>query len=123
MTKKETAVAKRAESTEYASKDDLFTTGMEEEDFVLPDGKKVRIRSLTRQEAHELSSCKDTAMSEQIGLSGGLVQPKITRKEAETWMLNAGSGYLQPLIQAIQKLSGMAEGADKEAFQEVRPET
>lgn len=102
--------------TEYASKDSLFEAITTEKDFTLPDGKVVRIRAMTRQQAHEISGMKSAALIEQAGISYGLAEPKLTRSEVERWMQAAPSGYFEELSKAITDLSGMTPDAEKVAY-------
>jgi len=104
--------------SEYASADDLLAVGTDEDDYVFPDGKKVRIRALPRGIVHLIADPNTSvAKAEQLGICHGLVQPSLTMTQVGPWMERVGSGYVQGLVEAIQRLSGVQEGASKEAFQ------
>jgi hypothetical protein len=112
-TKKTEETAERT----YSSRDQLLAARCPEEDFELPDGQWVRIRSLTRQEAHEISGMKQGALMEQAALAYGLLEPKMGVRDVEAWMQNVGYGHLEGLVDAVLALSGMKPGAHKEAVQ------
>lgn len=104
--------------TEYASADSLLSVGADEADYVLPDGKVVRIRALPRAISYLIAeSSTSVAKADKLGIRHGVVHPSLTMGQVDAWMETVGTGYLQGLVTAIQQLSGMAEGAGKEAFQ------
>jgi hypothetical protein len=87
------------------------------EDLVLPSGKRVRLRGLSR---HELmfagKGTDDNALIERRNVVACLVVPKMTMAQVEQWQRNsAAGGDFKALSEAIRDRSGIAAGADKSA--------
>jgi hypothetical protein len=55
-----------------------------------------------------------TFQAEVIALSAGLLEPPMTREDVAAWLDRDQSGVFQPIIEAIQRLSGNEAGAGKE---------
>jgi hypothetical protein len=84
------------------------------EQVPLGDGH-VTVRGLTRKEAARMQAAGDDVIrSEAIALSIAVVTPKLTEAEALEWLEQDGSEAIQPVITAIQRLSGSAPGQAKE---------
>ncbi len=109
--------------TEYASADDLAEGDLGDgEDLILPSGKKVLVRGLTRYEAMYATKgltnadgvLTDVALYERRQLVACIVQPKMTLAQVEQWQRKSGAnGDLKVLMDHIKDLSGKGEGADK----------
>jgi hypothetical protein len=103
---------------QYASFDDLVSGSLEDgaEDLILPSGKVVRLRGLSR---HELmfngkGAENDNALIERRNVVSCLLQPKLTLPQVEKWQRNsAAGGDFKVLSERIRDLSGLGEGADK----------
>lgn len=78
----------------------------------LGDGYVV-VRGLTRGEAHETYG-KSTIDAETIAIAYGMVEPAMSRDDVAEWLAADVSGAIQPVITAIQRLSGNEDGAGKE---------
>lgn len=107
----------------YATFDDLTADDVAENvlDVTLPSGKKVRVRGLTRYEIHLGGKIDDASKLEAFNLSTCLIKPKLTREQALAWMKRSSAGGdIAPVTTAIRDLSGLGQGADKRAVQEVR---
>lgn len=107
----------------YISKDALFTArSLPEEDVEIPGRGTVRVRACTRAEvqAFHKAAGGDSGEAERLTLAAGLVAPKITSGEARLWQEASPAGELRPVVAAITRLSGMDEGAAKEAVKTFR---
>lgn len=86
------------------------------EDVELPAGT-VQVRGLTRAEALRVTGRKlEESEAERVLLAMALVDPVLTEDEVRTWQRNAPAGELQPVVVAIQRLSGLAADAVKESM-------
>lgn len=106
---------------EYASADDLLVGGPPEDDIVLPSGRRVRVRGLTRFEL--LLSGKgtdDTAEIERRNVQVCMVEPKLTAAQVAKWQKSSTPDELGAVTAAIRRLSGLGEGAGKSRVAEVR---
>ena len=109
--------------TEYASAEELAAGDLGDgEDMVLPSGKTVKVRGLTRYES--MFSTKglmnsdgvltDIALYERRQVVACVVEPKLTLAQVERWQRKSGAnGDLRALMDRIKELSGRGEGADK----------
>lgn len=88
------------------------------EDVELPAlGGTVRVRGLSRSEALKVTGRKlDAGEAERVLLAIALLDPVLTEDEVRTWQRNAPAGELQPIQDAILRLSGMSASAVKEAM-------
>lgn len=92
-----------------------------EEVITLPGIGDVRVRGLSRSEALSLSKVKDDPEAlEQLIVRLGLVEPALTADEVKAWFDVAPAGLIDPLVEAVQRLSGLGEGAPKSGLPEVR---
>lgn len=107
---------------DIASKEDLFTTHIETEDFELPSGLVVRLRGLTGYEVHLMrkSAGEDSELLDAMALSMGLVEPSLTKEDAIRWMKSRPAGEPMDAIGRIKELSGLNENAPKEAYKSLR---
>ena len=102
--------------TVYASADDLTDGDIGDgEDLLLPSGRLVRIRGLSR---HALIAAgkgtEDSALVERRNVKACLIQPEMTMAQIETWQRNSlAGGDFKVLSERIRDLSGLGEGADK----------
>lgn len=87
----------------YASKDDLFG-GLDGEDLELPNGKKVRVRGLSRLEAASTNKGENVE-SEQRIIALGLVQPAMTLAEVRRLYKSAPAGIPEMIARKIQQLT------------------
>lgn len=114
-------------STEdYASADDLITGDLDLEgsDLLLPSGKKVRVRGLTRGElmhSGKAGQDEDPAEMEVRWAATCLLAPKMSVTQVRNWQRNASAGGdFKLLSEAIRDLSGLGTGAQKSHVPEVR---
>lgn len=82
----------------------------------------VRVRGLSRGEVFMVQQMKGTAAVERKILALGVVDPALTESEAGQWQEASPAGELEPVVQKIQELSGLAEGSAKEAMLGFREE-
>lgn len=82
------------------------------EDLVeIPGVGEVRVRALSRAEVLAMGSDKKAA--EIFCLSRGIVEPELTEAEAGQLLEATPGGELQVVVDAIMRLSGLTEGAQK----------
>lgn len=105
--------------TEYATVEELTTTGgMPEDDVSTKDGKLVRVRGLSRGEVLVMQTLrskgiiKDEAAWEQMLLHKAMIIPAMTEKEVADWH-RGPAAVMQPVVLRVEQLSGMHEGAQK----------
>lgn len=104
-------------TTEYTSADDLITGGLDlgGEDLLLPSGKRVRVRGLSRAELIRHGENNAPAdLIEVRNVAACLVQPRLTEAKALKWQQSEGAGGdFKVLSEKIRDLSGLGEGAQK----------
>lgn len=108
----------------YASADEL-TEGealdLAEEDVTLSNGKRIRLRGLSRQALFfNGRGTEDPLVVEARNVVSCMIRPQLSIDQANAFLrrLPAGDGGL--ISQTIRRLSGLAEGADKSGVAEVR---
>ena len=82
----------------------------------------VKVRGLSRAEALSLQGAGpvDVAAMERTLVSLAMVEPKLTEDEVAAWQDVAPAGELEPITDAIQRLSGLAVKAVKAEMQRFR---
>lgn len=98
---------------------------LDEADVPLRKGK-VRVRGLTRAEVMRVRSSvssvadaiKRTAELERKMLAKAMVNPAMTIPDVERWQEASAAGEIEPVVQKVQELSGLLDGAAKEAYRE-----
>lgn len=96
----------------------LFKSALPEADVEIPGKGTVRVRGLTRAEAMSLQDVKGVAAIERKMLALALVDPQLTEAEVGRWQKASAAGEMEPIGAKVQELSGMNEGAAKEAYKE-----
>lgn len=101
----------------YATADDLIPESLDNgaEPFVLPSGKTVLIRGLSRAELLAGGrNTDDAGVIEIRNVRACLVQPRMTIEQIEKWQKrDLAKGDFMALTEKIRDLSGLAEGAGK----------
>jgi hypothetical protein len=103
------------------AKRDTGTASAFPEDFVVLEdtGVKVRVRGLSRHEVLHVQAQKSVAEVEQVTLSLGLIEPRLTVEQVKAWQKSSVGGEMEPVTKRIGELSGMAKGARKKAIKEL----
>ena len=115
----EPAEAERATVDDFAGDEEL-----DEADVYLPgQGKKVRIRALTRDEAIKIAEATKGRDRECKMISWSLVDPELNYQQVDRWLQRSAAGDAQVLADAIAELSGLGAGARKEETQRFRGES
>lgn len=104
--------------TTYATFEDLVSDDPDDnaQDVLLPSGRWVRVRGLTR---HELffngKGIDDNAVLEVRNVKACLIQPAgLTVDQIKEWQRQTSAGGdFKVISEKIRELSGMGEGADK----------
>lgn len=105
----------------------LFKTALAEAEVEIPGkGITVRVRGLTRAEALSMQQVKDgpgridAIERKMLALAIVAVDGEpttFTEAEIGQWQKASAAGEMEPLGVKVQELSGMTEGAAKEAYQ------
>jgi len=103
---------------EYATIEELTHTECPEDDVQLPSGRWVRVRGLTRAEAIKIQTIEGVHETERFALSRGLLIPQMNEPQIDAWMAHAPAGELNPASNRITELSGMDDGAEKQAVRD-----
>jgi hypothetical protein len=101
------------------TKDEILAKKLGRRTVTLPSGGEVIVRGLNRNEAMSLRDEPTNADRDNLMISLGLVEPKLTQAEVAAWTEEAGAGDAVEISMAIAELSGMAAGAPKEATKSV----
>jgi hypothetical protein len=102
-------------------KEALFRPRLPEDDVQVPGVGTVRVRGLSRVEVLQARKATDEATMdgprmltlERKMLAAALVDPALSEAEVGKWQAVAPAGELVPLIQAIERLSGLSDDAPK----------
>lgn len=106
--------------TEYLTADALIAIASPEDDLVLPGVGTVRLRGLSRAALFANGKgTEDSNVIETRNLISCLVEPKLTREQAEAFMKAAPAGTAGLISNKIRELSGLAEGAAKSDVDQV----
>lgn len=91
------------------------------EDVEVPGVGTVKIRPLSRAEAHELRGKEMDERDMEVRLLAlALVEPKLTEADVRAWQEAAPAGEMDPVVKAILRHSGMEVNAAKAQFPDVR---
>lgn len=77
------------------------------------------IRSLTRGQALALNDVESLEDKDNLMISMGVVNPKLSIEQVQAWAENAPAGELGPVSEAIARLSGMTRDSGKDATKSV----
>lgn len=110
---------------DYLDLDALATRADLAEADVPVRGGRVRIRALTRSEVMSVRSrvkdvadaIKRTAELERFMLAKAMVNPEMTVSDVQRWQDGSAAGEIEPVVARVQELSGLADGAAKEAYE------
>lgn len=100
----------------------LFKPRLTEEDVEIPGVGTVRVRALSRAEAMIVSDVKGTEARERKILAFGMVDPQMTEAEVGRWQKAATAGEVNAVALRIATISGLLDGAAKEAVKNFRGE-
>lgn len=105
----------------------LFKARLAEEDVELPGVGTIRVRALSRAEVISVRKATDdnpdgprVLTLERKMLAAAMVDPVLTEDEVRRWQDASAAGELQPVTEAIQRLSGLGERPDKAAYADFR---
>lgn len=89
----------------------------------LPDGSKVAVRGLTRDEVLEYQELESLADRDNWIVARGMTQPRMSVEDVAAWAAAADAGDLVAVSERICELSGLKQGADKSDVSGVRGES
>ncbi len=106
-------------------KEALFRPRLPEADIELPGVGTIRVRGMTRLETLLSTKLNDQSIArvEQFMLAAAMVDPVLTEREVELWQKASPSGEMKPVIEVINRLSGIGQGADKSGLPGDGPES
>lgn len=97
-------------------------SGFPEDDVEVPGGK-VRVRAMSRWEMIKASGMEGkTLEAERFVLSRVMVDPQMNEDDIALWQKISRPMEINNVMQRVNELSGVARGADKEAYKSVRDE-
>lgn len=105
--------------TEYASFEELTAGVAVSEDVSLTGGGKVLVRGLSRYEYMLASKVMADGSADVAGFEVkvtffGLLEPKLSEAQVAAWQKSPGAfSDFQAVHEAVMRLSGLREGADK----------
>jgi len=103
------------------SKTDLLRKRFGVEDVEIPGVGIVRLRPLSRAEVLELEGKEmPAAVAEQKLVARAMVEPKLTEDDVAQWQANSPAAEIQPVIEAIARMSGIEPNVSKEALTQFR---
>jgi hypothetical protein len=106
----------------------LFKSRLAEADVAIPGVGTVRVRALSRAEVLMVRKATDLAgdvdgpralVLERKMVATAMVDPVLSESEVARWQRASAAGELEPVTDAIQRLSGMLPTAAKEAYREL----
>lgn len=102
-------------------KEKLLANRLKTETVSIPDVGEVVVRALTRAEAFQFTD-KDLQPDdmERRLLAAALVDPELTTDEVAAWHSAASAAEVQPVVEAIVRLSGLEVDAPKQAYKQFR---
>lgn len=98
----------------------LFKARLPEEEVDVPGVGTVRIRALSRAEAMKLRKMSSASVEviERKLIALAMVDPVLTEDEVGKWQEASTAGELEVVSTRVSEISGMTEGAAKEAYKE-----
>jgi len=103
----------------------LFQPRLPEEDVEIPGVGTIRVRGMTRLESLLITKLNDQSVVrvEKFMLAAAMVDPVLTEHEVEQWQKASPAGEIRPVIDVINRLSGITRGADKSGVPGDGPES
>lgn len=103
-------------------KEALFVEHLDEADVEIRGKGTVRVRGLTRAEVIGMRKSTDSASTldgpraliiERKMIAKAMIDPELTEAEVGRWQAASAAGEMEPVVTAIELLSGLADDADK----------
>jgi hypothetical protein len=101
----------------HVSKEQLFERRLDTDEMEIGTLGTIKYRALSRQETLDNQKAVDNGVAdmERKMLSSAIVEPELTYQDVQKWQQMAPPNEIEPIVDAITKLSGLGEEADKEA--------
>lgn len=100
-------------------KDLLFEPMFDEDDFEIPGRGSIRVRGLSSAEVHKIKD-EPPKKAECMIVAMASVDPLLTEEEAARLQRKWSAGLWKRLVEQVQRLSGLADGAAKSDVPAVR---
>ena len=92
-------------------------TGLPQDDVEIPGVGSIRVRAMNRGELLMAGKIGDDGKNqramEMYVLSSCVLDPEMTQDDVADWMASAPAMEIQPVVQKINELSGVSQGAAK----------
>ena len=112
---------------EYASVDDLLIDDVTDNtvDVTLTTGGVVKVRGMSRMELMltRKGGVDDPAEIERRMLSFCMIYPKMSINQVKAWQEATAPMVIAPVTEAVRRLSGLGDDADKSDVPELRGES
>lgn len=113
--------AEQLAGAELATVEDLVTPNLAVERYLLPNGKAVEVRPLSRAEVlHVKTKDFPADQVEHFTLSKAMVTPGMTEAKVRDWFAASPAGELTGLVAFVMRKSGLSTTAPKEAMKTFR---
>lgn len=100
---------------DIVNKETLLARRLGQEPVEMPGLGWVMVRGLTRGELADIQGLEGPD-AERASIAIGMVDPQLTRAEVDTWFDSNAAMEPQPVVNVINRLSGMGKAAQKEAY-------
>jgi hypothetical protein len=97
------------------SREEILAKRTKVQTVTIPDVGDVKVRALTREEVlgiHGEGEMDVSAMEQKL-IAVALVEPQLSAEDVAEWYSSAPAGELNPVTEAITKLSGLSVDAAK----------
>jgi hypothetical protein len=95
------------------TREEILAKTRGEETVELKSGGSVRVRGLSRNEALAVQECEGTAARDNLMISLGMIEPKLSVEDVAAWADAGSAGDAADVGETIGQLSGFREGAGK----------
>lgn len=102
-----------------AELDKLFAPRLAEGEPIEVVGVSIRFRSLSRAEVapvRKAFQAGDPDLAERLMVSAAVIEPKLSPEDVKRWQEACPPDEMEPLVEAIGRLSGLIDDPVKEAM-------
>ena len=86
----------------------------------IPGVGTVVVRGLSRAELMGIDHEAGVLVAERQTLALAMVEPQLSEAEVEVWQGNSPADEISPIMNEVNKLSGIGQHSHKEAYKSVR---
>lgn len=88
-------------------------------DVQIPGVGTVTVRGLSRKELMGIDHEAGVLVAERQTLALAMVDPRLSEDEVEVWQDNSPADEISPVMNEVNRLSGLGQNAHKEAYKSV----